>query len=53
MNAWLKLDAMNSPADLVRAVYAGLVAGDDEALVDEITRAVRAGHSTMQNRRLA
>ncbi|MGC0379754.1 SDR family oxidoreductase [Streptomyces sp. SAI-229] len=33
----------NDPADVVRAIYDGLVAGELEVLADEITRSVRAG----------
>lgn len=43
MNDGLAVERMNDPADVVRAIYDGLEAGEAEVLADEITRQVRAG----------
>ncbi|MFJ6653834.1 SDR family oxidoreductase [Microbacterium sp. NPDC091313] len=45
MNAGMDPAGMNTPADVVVAVYDGLVAGAGEVLADDITRTVRAGLS--------
>ncbi|KYH43664.1 SDR family oxidoreductase [Branchiibius sp. NY16-3462-2] len=47
MNAGLDIPAMNTPEDVVSAVYDGLREGAGEVLADETTRAVRAGLSRL------
>lgn len=45
MTKGLDVPDKNDPADVVRAIYAGLEAGAAEVLADETTRQVRAGLS--------